>query len=176
MKLDMKKIAQTVIDKNNYRLMKDDKNRDMPATEQTMFTDILTFSCTQVGKKFQNLPHSRRLNRYGSTGIDVDLIGVDGEVVETVKGSRHSSSEGNNYDREARAFRFSSACDTVIVAMVLKENGARSNSEALMFLSKPMTIATISELRSSVFNEAEEKRVKGAMDSITMMWGDKEVA
>ncbi len=174
MKLDMKKIAQTVIDKNNYRLMKDDKNRDLPATEQTMFTDILTFSVHQVGKKFTNLPHRRHNNSRGSTGIDVELIGVDGEVVETVMGSRYGM--GNDYDREARAFKFSSACDTVIVAMVLKENGSRSNSEALMFLSKPMTIATMTELRSSVFNAKEDERKKNAMNSITMMWGNVEVA
>ena len=124
-------------------------------------------------KNFQELPHRTHNVSRGSYTIDVDLVNEEGDIVETVKGSRHGM--GNDYNREARAFKFESPCDTVIVAMILRESGRRG-SEAIMFLSEPMTIATITTKRSSHFNTIEDKRLSKGMDAIEMLWGGKAVA
>ena len=64
--INLKEVAKAILEKNPYKVIKDEKNREIPATEQTDFLDVLTFSCNQVGRNFQKIPYPTERNFRGA--------------------------------------------------------------------------------------------------------------
>lgn len=138
-----------------------------------MFTDVLTFSCSQVGKNFQNIPFSLYKRSFGYDRYTADLLGTDGGIVETVSPSRY-------YDldhpaealAEKEAFKFSSNPATVVVAMILTNERCRGSVEkCIMLLSEPMTIAKMQQKRDSAVFEKKKSLEDKRLGEIQMLWG-----
>ena len=171
--LDMEAVGAKIVAKHPYKIMMDDKQKGVPATEFTMFTDVLTFSCHQVGKSFQNIPFTLRSYKGITARHSVSLIAKEGNIAETVEASRYNHFDDSaGFLEEKETFRFKSAANTLIVAMILIDNNARGDiKKYIMLLSEPMTIATMQTKRDEVVFGEKKKLEDKRLESIKMLWG-----
>lgn len=169
--INLKEVAKAILEKNPYKVIKDEKNREIPATEQTDFLDVLTFSCNQVGRNFQKIPYPTERNFRGAFRKTVSLIGMNGDIIEVIKPSPFSSNWCDDHQKYLRDFKFSSDENTMVFALKLTKNNPGEETENyLLFLSKPMTIKTIQELRQSVYKEEDSKKVNKGLEAIELIW------
>ncbi len=173
--LDMEVVGRKIVEKHPYRIMMDAKQNGVPATEQTMSTDVPTFSCRQIGKNFQNIPYSLNIRRrYGEVDrYTVSLLNIEGDISEVVEASYFNSSDNPvEFLREREAFKFKASMDTIIVAVILTENEYNGNTDkCIMLLSEPMTIDAMQMKRDEkVFGEKKKAEVE-RLESIKMLWG-----
>jgi hypothetical protein len=178
----MKEVAKKLASKQPYKIVMDDKDRDIPATEKTRSVDVLTLSVCPVGSNFENIPFSLRTNnKFGYTEYkDVSLIDKDGEVVSEVPASSHNVfRDPASFERESRSFRFDGRDDDVIVALRITISKADRTSVHLLLLSRPMTIREMQSMRDSVVLAKKKKADRERERQIEMLWGksaDKEEA
>lgn len=144
--INLKEVAQKILEKQPYKIINEEKT-NKPATEQTSFVDVLTFSVNRVGADFKNIPFDISKTAYGVERKHVALIGADGEILEEIRCSEYSSSwNSDEFNRERRDFKFSSNKNELVFALKLTDvNYKGSEKNYLLFLSKPMTIAQMQE-------------------------------
>ncbi len=171
--LDMQAVGAKIVAKHPYKIMMDEKQKGVPATELTMFTDVLTFSCHQVGKNFQNIPFTLRKYKGITARHSVALIDKEGNIVENVEESRYNKfNDPAAFLSEKEVFKFKSAANTLIVAMILIDNNARGDiKKYIMLLSEPMTIDTMQTKRDEVVFGEKKKLENKRLESIKMLWG-----
>jgi phage anti-repressor protein len=164
--LDMAEVGRKVLEKNPYYLHMD-KNLNQPATELTSMLNSMT-----VGRNFNYIPRSIEISGDYRSSLSVDLIGLDGEVAETIPSSRYSElREPELFEKEKADFKFTSASDVIVVAMVLREKSSRGTETNLILLSEPHTIAMMQEKRDSVVLKKRSSKIEKDMTSIEMLWG-----
>ena len=173
--LNIEEVGRKIVAKHPYKIMMDDKQDGVPATEQSMFTDVLTFSVFQVGKSFQNIPYS--LNNKPKFGgyerYSVELLDSNAEITEIIPPSRYNKfSDPDGFLREKEEFIFKTNWDKIIVAVILtRDQPDGKTNKYIMLLSKPMAVYKMQSMRDdAVFGEkkkVEDKR----LGQIQMLWG-----
>ncbi len=173
--LDMQEVGRKIVAKHPYKIVMDSHQDGTPATEQTTFVDVLTFTNHRIGRNFQNIPYSlNREPKYG--GVDkysVSLLNTEGDISEVVEASRY-----HKYDRpaefleEKEAFRFAGDQEEIIVAVILtdKEWNGKVN-KYIMLLSEPMTIATMQKKRDETVFGKKKKTEDKRLGQIKTLWG-----
>lgn len=170
--INLKEVAKVILQKNPYRVIRDDRNCETPATEKTQFVDVLTFSVHKVGENFQNIPYEGTSTAWGADKKHVSFIGEDGEVLEEMK----CAPLNLMYDNDAlkkyrREYKFSSCEETLVFALKLTEDDPkRGIFNYLLFLSKPMSFREIQELRQSVYSEVDSKKINSDLEAVELIW------
>lgn len=172
MEINLKEVAKLVLEKQPYKIVKESDNSSKAATEQSIFVDVLSFSVNRIGSDFNNFPYGKNTCQPKGYNRSVSLIGIDGEIVETVACSKYSSTlEEDLLLEEKRKFKFVSDRDIIIVAYKLtavEVNGKINNY--LLFLSKPFTIGEMQDKRDIYYKNAAEERVKKNLQCIKYIW------
>lgn len=170
-KINLKEVARTIVEKQPYKIIKDEETKEA-ATELTQFVDVLTFSVYRVGRDFRNIPYDLHENQFITEKKHIGLIGIDGEVIETINCSKYSSTKNSDeLKKERKNFRFTSNEDTLIFALKLTEDNSKTGiRNYLLFLSKPMTIGEIQAKRDSYYESETNTRIEKNLAAIEFIW------
>ena len=159
------------MEKNPYEVIKDSKTK-APATELSETINISKLGGFDfISEKFDNIPFYTYRNFRGGFKKTISLIGVDGEVIEVIEPSPFSSKYCDEHQKYLRDFKFSSNGDTIVFALKITYSAPGEEIENyLLFLSKPITIKTIQELRQSVYNKEDSEKISKDLNSIELIW------
>jgi rRNA maturation protein Nop10 len=169
--INLKEVAKTILEKNPYEVIKDSKTK-APATELSETINISKLGGFDfISEKFDNIPFYTYRNFRGGFKKTISLIGVDGEVIEVIEPSPFSSKYCDEHQKYLRDFKFSSNEDTIVFALKITYSAPGEEIENyLLFLSKPITIKTIQELRQSVYNKEDSEKISKDLNSIELIW------
>jgi len=182
MKIDMREASKKLVEKQPYKIIMDDHDLSVPATEYTTFLDVLTFSVHKPGKNFDNIPYSKWSGRYG-IGVEektVDLINKDGDIVLHIPSSKYfKMQEPDEFQKEKEAFRFECDSNEIIIALKLTTYPIRGGKHSyILLLKEPLFVYEMQSRRDSVVFSEKKRQQHEAMGKIEMLWGansEKEV-
>ena len=171
----MKEAGKKLVEKQPFRIIMDDHNKDVPATEHTMFLDVLTFSVHSVGKNFQHIPYSL-VSNYRHTHREtksVGLINEKGDVVCQVPPSSYNRlSEPDAFRRESEGYKFGCDQDEIIIALKLTNNSGKGGTYSyVLLLKEPLTVREMQERRDASVLGVKKKREEASLSQIKMLWG-----
>lgn len=169
--INLKEVAKKILEKQPYRIINDSKTKK-PATELSDFVDVLTFSVNRIGENFRHIPFSLSTNPYGYEKKHIALIGIEGEIIETIQCSQYSSMKDNDaLKKQRKEFKFTSSKDTLVFALKLTEENCKIGTHSyLLFLSKPMTISEMQEKKDAFYKSEDEKRIGKDLDAVKFIW------
>lgn len=178
--IDMREVALGILKKypTTPILMENGLGGDekLPATEQSDILDSMTFSC--VGKNFEKIPFSIDSNpKYATRRTSVELIGLDGKTLDIPSSSYSWAKNEVAFEQEKLNFKFNMDPSAIIIAMrLVSSTDDGKNESALMFLSRPHTIAEMQSKRDSVVLKKYNKKLERDLGSLGKLWSNPQAS
>ena len=173
--LDMKEVGKKLVEKQPFKIIMDDHNKGVPATEYSNFVDVLTFSVYGVGASFQNIPFATTTSTKfcGIETMTVGLVNHEGNIVCQVPSSNYNRFKNpDEYQREKERYKFDCDENEIIVALKLTDNPARGGSYSyILLLKEPLTVKEMQGKRDSSVLSKKKKKENESLDKIEMLWG-----